>query len=637
MIYKNNIKSYKYFAIHSKTAHKTLIACAAAMMFFLAALSFAFVDASLGSNTKSVQQTKSPLTAIVLERKKSLVRLLPRILTTEDALKYNKVFKLQEQGKLQAAASIISEIQNPVLIGHVLGQKYMHPTAYRSKFVELRDWLESYSDHPDAPRIFKLAMKRKPKNTKNPKSPRIDISGKALPLSTNKTVIKKIPKKSLSKKKRIELNSLQRIMRSRLRRGWPTGALETLNDPKHLNLASQVEINDYRSRIAWSYYIYNKDGLAMEHASQSANQSRNYIPAADWTAGIAAWRLGNFKKAHKHFELLAENPSSDRWLVAAGAFWAARTSLKLGEPGNSTNWLRLASKDQYLFYGLLARKVLGSDTHYKWQLENLTNSDLEVATKVPPLKRAIALYESGQLDLAKKEILRIRYRATPEIAKVAIILATALNLPNIQTSMGVRLNSNISGSNYDFAIYPIPNWSPRNKYQIDPALIFALIRQESRFKITAKSKRGARGVMQLMPRTAKFTARKIGLSNISRKKLMTPEINIMLGQAYIKHLMGHEIAGKNLLFTLASYNAGPGNLGKWLPKTNYFEDPLLFLESTRSRETRHFMRVVLTNYWIYQIQMGLEPTTLKQIAAGEWPIYSLALERLESFNDSETY
>ena len=49
------------------------------------------------------------------------------------------------------------------------------------------------------------------------------------------------------------------------------------------------------------------------------------------------------------------------------------------------------------------------------------------------------------------------------------------------------------------------------------------------------------------------------------------------------------------------------------------------------------MRVVLTNYWIYQIQMGLEPPTLKQIAAGEWPIYSLALERLESFNDSETY
>ena len=103
---------------------------------------------------------------------------------------------------------------------------------------------------------------------------------------------------------------------------------------------------------------------------------------------------------------------------------------------------------------------------------------------------------------------------------------------------------------------------------------------------------------------------------------MIPETNIAIGQAYVGHLLEHDLAGQNLLFTLASYNAGPGNLAKWLPNTNFGEDPLLFMESTRSRETRHFMRVVLTNYWIYRLRLGEQTPSLDQMAGGTWPTYS---------------
>ncbi|MBJ26171.1 MAG: transglycosylase [Alphaproteobacteria bacterium] len=603
---------------------------------FLLILNTVIYDPSIASDIRKYDKQNYFPGKIIAERKNNIIKLLPKILNKEEASKYKRIFSLQEQGKLELAAQIISELNDPVLMGHVLAQKYMHPTAYRSKFSELRDWLKYYSDHPDASRIYKLAMRRKPKNTLNPKSPKLGVFGEALPLSANKNNHAKIPTKKLSKIKKTELKKIQRNMRARLRRGWPTGALEILNSPKHISLASNEEISDYRARIAWSYYIYNKDKLAMDLSAQSALQSRAYVPTADWTAGLSSWRLGDFKNAKKHFEFLANNPHSDQWIAAAGAFWASRASLKIGQPKTSTQLLRRAALTPYVFYGLLAKQILGSNINFKWHISNPSKESFKEAVKFLPLKRAIALYESGQFDLAKKEIHKIRYRATPEMGKLLIILATALKLPDIETEMGIRLYLAKSIPNYDFAMYPIPSWIPEDNFKVDPALIFALIRQESRFKTSAKSKRGARGLMQIMPRTAKFTAKRLGLKNITNNKLKNPEINIMIGQAYLKHLMSDEVVGKNLLFTLAAYNAGPGNLRKWLPKTNYDDDPLLFLESTRSRETRHFIRVVLTNYWIYQMQMGLELKSLNQMAAGSWPFYSDNIEKLEFSYDSKT-
>ena len=85
--------------------------------------------------------------------------------------------------------------------------------------------------------------------------------------------------------------------------------------------------------------------------------------------------------------------------------------------------------------------------------------------------------------------------------------------------------------------------------------------------------------------------------------------------------MNHENINGNLIYLTAAYNGGPGNLKKWLDKTNYQNDPLLFMESIPSRETRWFIEKTLTKYWIYKNQMGEKSNSLEMLAKGENPIY----------------
>ena len=77
----------------------------------------------------------------------------------------------------------------------------------------------------------------------------------------------------------------------------------------------------------------------------------------------------------------------------------------------------------------------------------------------------------------------------------------------------------------------------------------------------------------------------------------------------------------NLIYLAAAYNGGPGNLKKWLENTNYLDDPLLFMESIPSRETRWFIEKVLSKYWIYKSQLGEKPNSLEMLANGKNPIY----------------
>ena len=94
---------------------------------------------------------------------------LPKPLNKNDEKLYRKVFQLQTEGKFKETEKLIQNIENNILIGRVKAQKFLHPTGYISKFVELRDWLEKYGDHPSASRIYWLSKRKKPKNFKSAK------------------------------------------------------------------------------------------------------------------------------------------------------------------------------------------------------------------------------------------------------------------------------------------------------------------------------------------------------------------------------------------------------------------------------------------------------------------------------------
>ena len=168
--------------------------------------------------------------------------------------------------------------------------------------------------------------------------------------------------------------------------------------------------------------------------------------------------------------------------------------------------------------------------------------------------------------------------------------------------------------------YPLPDWTPDNKWQLDKALVYAFVRQESCFNHRAQSAVGATGLMQIMPSTGKELAKQMQCT-FSEQKLKEPSYNLALGQTYLQKLLNNNAIQNNLIKTAVGYNAGPGNLIKWEKKMEYQQDPLMFLESLPSKETRTFIEKILLNYWIYQNLMNQPLDSLDNLASGGWPMY----------------
>ena len=116
--------------------------------------------------------------------------------------------------------------------------------------------------------------------------------------------------------------------------------------------------------------------------------------------------------------------------------------------------------------------------------------------------------------------------------------------------------------------------------------------------------------MQLMPSTAKFISKNKKISKNNSNILKEPLLNIEIGLDYIDYLLKLKIVDNNLVYMAAAYNAGPGNLKKWLNEINHNNDSLLFMESIPSRETRWFMEKILTNYWLYKNQFNEDVISL---------------------------
>jgi soluble lytic murein transglycosylase len=145
-------------------------------------------------------------------------------------------------------------------------------------------------------------------------------------------------------------------------------------------------------------------------------------------------------------------------------------------------------------------------------------------------------------------------------------------------------------------LYPEYVFSYAERYQIDPYLVAAVIRAESRFSITAESGSGARGLMQIMPDTAKWAADKMGLE-FDREMLFEPEYNIRIGCWYLRQLL--DSFQGNLIVVLASYNAGQGNVRKWM-KEGLWDGRFASLNQIPFSETRLYVHKVIKYYQRYQ-------------------------------------
>jgi soluble lytic murein transglycosylase-like protein len=246
--------------------------------------------------------------------------------------------------------------------------------------------------------------------------------------------------------------------------------------------------------------------------------------------------------------------------------------------------------------------------------------DAEVLLNSPAGTRALALIQVGEVARAEAEIRRLGTVGGRGLTPILLAVAMRASMPNLSMRLGRELLDS-DGTRYVGALYPIPRWEPPGGFSVDPALVFALMRQESAFNPTARSPVGARGLLQLMPNTAAAMHTRA----LARRpdQLYEPELNLELGQRFIATLLEDGAIEGNMIRLAAAYNGGPGNLQRWTRngrgETN--EDALLFMESVPAAETRHFISRVLYNYWMYSEQFGASQPTLDQVASGQWPIY----------------
>src|SRR5690606_4384014 len=165
-------------------------------------------------------------------------------------------------------------------------------------------------------------------------------------------------------------------------------------------------------------------------------------------------------------------------------------------------------------------------------------------------------------------------------------------------------------------------WQPKDGFEVDRALLYALMRQESGFNPDARSGVGASGLMQIMPATGAYISPELeDHDGGAGAALLDPTTNVTVGQDYVQRLLDDGNVRGDLFLLTAAYNAGPGNLAKWRKGAGYDQDPLLFIESIPSRETRLFIERVLANLWIYRQRLGQATPSLDAIAAGAWPVY----------------
>ncbi len=544
-------------------------------------------------------------------------------LSNSDALLYQKIFAYQSTARWDKANELLGMLGDFRLRGHVLFQRYMHPTAYHTSFIELASWMNSYADHPGATKIYRLALSRMPSDYKGAIKRPVKSTGinGYLDILSERSKNYRSPKKR-NQAQRNAMETLAKAIRRDLARGAPTNAYKRLLNNDTAKLLDTVEYDRFRAQIANSYMIAGKLGKAKDLAIDSAHRSAEKVPLAGWVGGLVTWQEGHYNVAASLFELTAKSPYSSEWTSAAGSYWASRAHMRAGNVKKVSLWLRRAADHPRTFYGLIATRALGWDFDFNWDMPQYTADHKNSLMKHKAAQRAMLLVRAGQYHLAERELRQLNPKKDSHIKNALLAYANYAGLPSYSMRLAAAV-STPEGGLYDAALYPLSPWKPQNGYKVDRALIYALIRQESRFNPMAENRSGATGLMQLMPATASFISnRRDYRSREGQHSLKDPQLNLDIGQRYVENLLYQDHVSTELFSLVMAYNAGPGNLRKWKKAYSHMQnDPLLFVESIPMGETRAFVERVMANYWIYRLRMGQPTPSLIAVTEGDWARY----------------
>lgn len=540
----------------------------------------------------------------------------PNILNETDVRLYRQALKSYESADIKTGDRVSKKIKDNTLKGYLLYTKYFSK-GYRTKSSQIVKWLESYKDLPVAPDMYALGQQKK--TLLSPEKPR-DIYGSASGSCSyveREDPIDLLYGRSfsyLNEKKRKQAQRNMRQIARYLRRGKTLNAKQLIESDKVRKTFSKTDWDATRTALAFSYFLDGENDQALALSNSVLNRSGSHFPQAAWTAGLVSWRLNKTQEASEYFHKVLTHPKVYPLLQASAAFWEARSRLKLGQFERVGELLEIAAQHQRTFYGILAMRLLGRDLQHVWDTPPHPEDDVTADFSHPALTRFYALKQIGREEWASKELAKLYLESDNQAKSILLMISEQNDFSDELVMISGKLKN-------DKVRYPAPNWMPKDGWRVDKALVFAFVLQESCFNARAKSAVGALGLMQIMPKTGRELARILKYP-WSLRHLNDPAYNLSLGQNYLLKLMQREGINGNLIFTALSYNAGPGNLIKWKQKMDFNNDPLLFIESIPSRETRGFVERIMVNYWIYRSLMNQPLESLDETAAGHWPIYN---------------
>jgi soluble lytic murein transglycosylase len=339
--------------------------------------------------------------------------------------------------------------------------------------------------------------------------------------------------------------------------------------------------------LAW----FQQAGLVAVNDFQREWWTRAALRAGDWNAvQRVIGSMGNALQAQPQWR-----------------YWRARALQAVGQRV-AANAIFLALSREHHYYGQLSQEELGPVVQAPAVNNKTGSDDLEAISRDPGIARALALQELGlrseanqEWDWSVREFTDPQLLAAAELARRMKWYDRAINTAERTREL------------HDFALRFLAPYrelahQAASENQIDEAWVFGLMRQESRFVNIARSNVGASGLMQIMPATARWIARRLGIKRFKPKQMQDPAKNIQFGAYYLKHVQS--TLDDSPVLATAAYNAGPGRAERW--RDTQPMEAAVYIESIPFAETRDYVKKVMSNAIYYAERFGQPSVLLKE-------------------------
>jgi soluble lytic murein transglycosylase len=398
-------------------------------------------------------------------------------------------------------------------------------------------------------------------------------------------------------------------MRWRRRKEAYDGALEILLNPPRDLVRPELWWNE-RQQVARRVLAEGKPQVAYRIVARHGLTDGPPHAEAEFLAGWIALRfLHDPRSAYDHFVRLY-NTVSKPISRARGAYWAARAAEEQKSKPLATQWFTTAADLPMTYYGQLSEKQLGIEPGTGLTAEPKPKAEEFAQFHRRELVRVIEmLSEIGETDRIATFQNRMSETAKAPVDHAMIaMLAEQLNRPELAVAAAKRAGyAGVPLVSHGYPVLDLPGGGNAER-----SLVLAMTRQESAFEREAVSRAGARGLMQLMPATAKQIAKARQIPFSADRLLTDGRYNITLGRAYLDDLLDN-FAGSYVL-SIAAYNAGPGRVRQWMDN---FGDPrskaidvVDWIEAIPFTETRNYVQRVLENLQVYRVRLGGRPIAM---------------------------